>query len=69
MHPENSPYAGEGPSAAPRGNDPNFLANPKLDRDRMARLREPNMVEPLSWRPGEYFEPKTVKLGRQLGYS
>lgn len=69
MHPENSLYAGEGPSAAPRGNDPNFLANPKLDRERMARLREPNMVESLSWRPGEHFEPKTVKLGRRLGYS
>ncbi|MCS0494078.1 sulfotransferase [Ancylobacter sp. MQZ15Z-1] len=69
MHPENSPYACEGPPNAPRGNDPNFLENPTIDPERLARIKEPSLVGELSWRPGENFDPRTVKLARQLGYS
>lgn len=69
LHPENSPYAGPGPESAPRGNDPNFLSEPKLDFERLRRLREPSLEGELSWRPGETFEPSTIKLARQFGYS
>ncbi|QIB35184.1 sulfotransferase family protein [Ancylobacter pratisalsi] len=69
MHPENSPYACEGPPNAPRGNDPNFLENPSIDTERLARIREASLIGELSWRPGENFDPRTVKLARQLGYS
>jgi hypothetical protein len=69
MHPENSPYACEGPPSAPRGNDPNFLANPAVDKARLAKIKEPSLVGELKWRPGDNFEPRTVKLARQLGYS
>jgi hypothetical protein len=69
MHPENSPYASPGPAGATRGNDPNFLANPKLDRSRLHKLREPTLEAELSWRPGQVFEQSTKKLAKQLGYS
>ncbi len=68
MHPEASPYASPGPRGATRGNDPNFLENPKLDRERLARMREPTLSGELSWRPGEFFQPGTNKLAKQLGY-
>jgi len=69
MHPEHSPYAGPGPTGATGGNDPNFLAEPKLDLARLAKLREPFLPGELSWRPGQFFEPSTLKLAKQLGYS
>jgi hypothetical protein len=68
-HPERSPYASPGPRGAPRGNDPNFLENPHLDFDRLARIKEPSLDEELGWRPGEFFSPPTVKLARELGYA
>jgi hypothetical protein len=69
MHPENSPFASPGPPGAARGNDPNFLANPKLDFARLRKMREPRLDGDLSWRPGETFEQGTTKLAKQLGYS
>lgn len=69
MHPEASPYACKGPRGATRGNDPNFLENPKLDRERLLRLREPDMTGALSWRAGDVFQPDTRKLAKQLGYA
>jgi len=69
MHPEQSPYAGPGPQGAPGGNDPNFLADPTLDLTRLAKMREPILPGELSWRPGQFFEPGTLKLAKQLGYS
>jgi hypothetical protein len=69
MHPERSPYAKPGPSGASGGNDPNFLANPSLDRERLAKLSEPLLPGELSWRPGQQFEAATTKLAKQLGYS
>jgi hypothetical protein len=68
QHPEASPYASDGPRGARRGNDPNFLKDPKLDRERLARMRQPVLAGELSWRPGDVFEPKTNKLAKQLGY-
>ena len=69
LRPEDSPYASSGPRGAPRGNDPNFLENPRLDFERLARIEEPSLAGELSWRPGQGFKPATVKLARQLGYS
>ena len=69
MHPEESPYACPGPQGATGGNDPNFLANPSLDRERLAKLQEPVLPGELSWRPGQQFEHATIKLAKQLGYS
>ena len=68
-HPEESPYASPGPRGATRGNDPNFLENPRLDFDRLARTREPLLAGELSWRSGEGFGTATLRLARQLGYS
>ena len=68
MHPEHSPYACLGPPGAPRGNDPNFLSNPAIDRARLAKLQEPSLDGELSWRSGEVFTPETRKLAKQLGY-
>jgi len=69
MHPERSSYACPGPRGAPRGNDPNFLENPHLDRERLATMKEPELYGELSWRRGEKFEPRTCSLAKQLGYS
>jgi hypothetical protein len=68
MHPERSPYARPGPPGASGGNDPNFLANPTLDRSRLAKLNEPLLPGELSWRHADVFEPATVKLAKRLGY-
>jgi hypothetical protein len=68
MHPENSPYARPGPRGAPYGNDPNYLENPAIDHERLAKIREPRLDGELSWRPGETFAPETRRLARQLGY-
>jgi len=68
MHPENSPYAKLGPRGAPYGNDPNFLENPEIDRERLAKIKEPSLDGELGWRPGEMFAPETRKLARQFGY-
>ncbi|MCS0494080.1 sulfotransferase [Ancylobacter sp. MQZ15Z-1] len=69
MHPETSPYACPGPANAPRGNDPNFLENPRLDPERLARLKEPRLEGELSWNPGAHFDPRTVGLAKRLGYA
>jgi Sulfotransferase family len=68
MHPEHSPFAHLGPSAAKWGNDPNFLAHPKLDRKRLKKMTVPKLDGELSWRKGEMFEHATRKLAKQLGY-
>lgn len=68
LHPELSPYACVGPETAPYGLDPNFLKNPKLDWDRLAKISEPVMEGELSWRPGETFSQPVRKLAHQFGY-
>jgi hypothetical protein len=68
MHPENSPYARPGPRGAPFGNDPNYLENPAIDHERLARIKEPRLDGELSWRPGESFSPQTRRLAKQFGY-
>ncbi len=68
MHPENSPYARPGPRGAPFGNDPNYLEHPAIDRERLARIKEPSLDGDLSWRPGEMFAVETCRLAKRLGY-
>ena len=68
MHPEQSPYAHPGPPEAPRGNDPNFLSNPAIDRARLAGLDVPRLDGEVNWRPGEMFTTETRRLAKQLGY-
>ncbi len=68
MHPEHSPYAKLGPPSAQYGNDPNFLSDPRIDRERLRKIREPSLVGELSWRPGETFDPRTRRLAKQFGY-
>ena len=64
--PEESPYAGLGPLAAPFGNDPNFLRNPYY-------VRREIMMAPLSaaldWTEDRrQLRPETQALSCQLGY-
>ena len=68
LHPENSPYACIGPPSARFGNDPNFLKNPKIDFERLARIKEPDIEGGVSWRPGETLSKPVLKLARQFGY-
>lgn len=69
LHPENSVYANIGPPTAPFGNDPNFLQSPKLDFERLARIKEPSLYDPLEWgKDGETFSAPVIKLARQFGY-
>ena len=68
MHPEDSPYASEGPPGAPRGNDPNFLTAPAIDRARLAKIKEPSLEGELNWRPGQMFAAETRRVAKQLGY-
>jgi Sulfotransferase family len=68
LHPEKSVYACIGPDTAPFGNDPNFLQNPKLDFERLARIKEPSLYDDLEWAEGEKFTAATVKLARVFGY-
>ncbi|MBL4810869.1 MAG: sulfotransferase [Rhodobacteraceae bacterium] len=68
MHPETSPFACIGPPSAKFGNDPNFLKNPKLDFDRLARIKEPPLSDGASWRDGAALSEPVLKLARQFGY-
>jgi hypothetical protein len=44
------------------------LANPAIDRERLAKISEARLDGDLSWRPGEIFTPATRRLAKQLGY-
>ncbi|MBF0334276.1 MAG: sulfotransferase [Alphaproteobacteria bacterium] len=67
LHPEESPYAGIGPAAAPFGNDPNFLRNPHFTR---RPIPAASLEGPLSWRgDGGVFEERTAWLARRFGYA
>lgn len=69
MHPEDSPYACLGPPSARFGNDPNFLSEPTLDFDRLARIKEPPLEGPVEWRDdGTGFSRPVLRLARQFGY-
>ncbi len=69
LHPETSVYAGLGPPSAPFGNDPNFLLTPTLDFDRLARISEPPLMGPTSWKPDAPLSPPVVRLARRFGYA
>jgi hypothetical protein len=68
LHPETSPYACIGPESAPFGNDPNFLKNPELDLDRLAKIKEPSLYGPVEWLKGAEFSKPVIKIARQFGY-
>lgn len=68
LHPETSPFACMGPPSAMFGNDPNFLKNPVLDFDRLAKIAEPALEGEVDWRPGETFSKPVLRLARQFGY-
>ena len=68
LHPEASPFACVGPPSAMFGNDPNFLKNPVLDFERLAKIKEPALEGEVDWRPGEEFSKPVLRLARQFGY-
>jgi hypothetical protein len=69
LHPETSPYACLGPPSAAFGNDPNFILNPGLDFDRLARISEPPLEGPVDWKSDRAeFSPPTKRFARQFGY-
>ena len=69
LHPETSVYAGLGPPSAPFGNDPNFLLEPTLDFDRLARIKEPPLDTEIPWKPEAELSAPVQRLARQFGYA
>ena len=70
LHPERSPFAGIGPASAPFGNDPNFLLNPMLDFDRLARIDEPPLTGGADWKEDSTeFAMGTLRMARRFGYA
>lgn len=72
LHPEHSPYACTGPSLAPWGNDPHWMAAPALRR--RPAVAEPGPLQPTLgqlWDRAE-LQPdlvlQAIQLGGQLGY-
>lgn len=68
LRPEASPFASIGPPSAQYGADPNFLNNPKLDFERLARIKEESLDGPLEWKPDAHFSQPVRRLALQLGY-
>lgn len=68
LRPEDSPYASIGPPSAQYGADPNFLNNPKLDFERLAKIKEASLDGPLEWKPDAEFTQPVRRLALQLGY-
>ena len=72
LHPEASPYACLGPSLAPSGNDPHWMASPTLRRRPMRGEAEP--VQPAVsqlWDEPELLPElvmHAVQLAWELGY-
>lgn len=69
LHPETSVYAGLGPESAPFGNDPNFLLQPTLDFDRLARIKEPPLDAEIPWKPEAELSAPVRRMARQFGYA
>lgn len=68
LHPEDSPYSCIGPENAKFGANPNFLENPYLDMDKLARLNPPTLDAPMDWAPESEFSPTTRSLAHYYGY-
>lgn len=64
LHPEWSPYACIGPAAAPGGNDPKFLRDPRL---RLGGPSEPSGF-PEEWEIGLVERGAIARLAAHLGY-
>lgn len=65
MHPEWSPYANPGPQTAHFGNDPKFLAEPKL---RPAAI-PPFLETPARWNLDADLQRHIIELAHELGYA
>ena len=66
-HPENSPFAREGPENAQWGNDPSYQSSPAL---RSSAPPPTSLSGPLPWRPdGQGFSTEVLSLAREFGYA
>lgn len=68
LHPEDSPYSCIGPENAKFGANSSFLENPKLDMDKLAKLKAPTLDAPMDWAPDSEFSPTTRALAHYYGY-
>ncbi len=66
MHPENSPYACEGPPNAKFGNDPSFMEKPAL---REYRVPDVSLEGPLDYDANLYFSDTLRHYANMFGYS
>lgn len=68
LRPEDSPYSSVGPENAKGGANREYLANPKLDLERLAKTSDPTMDAPMDWAPDQDFSDMTKILGSYYGY-
>ncbi len=68
LRPEDSPYSCIGPANAKFGTNPGFLANPALDLDRLATMKDDTLDAPMDWNPAEEFSEMTRVLASYYGY-
>ena len=68
LRPEDSPYSCIGPDNAKGGANRGFLANPKLDMDRLAKTKDATLDAPMDWAPEEEFSEMTKILASYYGY-
>lgn len=68
LRPEDSPYSCVGPENAKGGANRGYLANPKLDLERLAKTGNPTMDAPMDWAPDQDFSDMTKILGSYYGY-
>lgn len=68
LHPEDSPYSCIGPENAKTGTNPDFLQNPHLDMEKLAKLEPPTLEAPMDWAPDRNFSTLTQALSQYYGY-
>jgi hypothetical protein len=68
LRPEDSPYSCIGPANAKYGANPGFLANPALDMDRLAKMKDDTLDAPMDWNPEKRFSDMTKALASYYGY-
>jgi Sulfotransferase family len=68
LRPEDSPYSCIGPDNARGGANRGFLADPKLDLDRLARMKDATLDAPMDWDPERDFSETTKVLASYYGY-
>ncbi len=68
LRPEESPYSSIGPDNAKGGANRGYLANPTLDMDRLAKMRDPTLDAAMDWAPDQHFADMTKALASYYGY-